>query len=70
VPSSWAGSPSRGRGYRPDMSPTRAIIRAIIRSIISVENAPGAIALTLMPRAAHSTASTSVMRLIAALGTE
>ena len=47
-------------------SPTREIIP----SIISEWNAPGAMAFTLMPKRAHSTASTSVMRFTAAFDTE
>jgi hypothetical protein len=41
-------------------------IRAIIPSIISEENAPGAMPFTLIPYRAHSTASASVMRFTAA----
>ena len=53
----------RLRGKCRVMSPTRSIIP----SIISEENAPGAIPFTLMWKRAHSTASTSVMREMPAL---
>ena len=45
-------------------------MRDTMPSIISDENAPGAMAFTLMLNRAHSTASASVMRTIAAFDTE